>query len=166
MSSLSLWLFPSYSEVLWFHRIRLLRHWTMVSMVHQIDILRSYIAQLLFQDEAISELSSFFPICPILTSRVPQKHIELFLDDIREAPPGWDVVRTVQEFKDYILKHGVQDKIAFDHDLGTEETGYDAAKWLVDMEYEIKSFIAHSANPVGRKNIESLPLNWKKHCES
>lgn len=51
--------------------------------------------------------------------------------------------------------------ISFDHDLGeNEETGYDLAKWLEERHYsEVQPHLniiysIHSANPVGRKNIQ------------
>jgi hypothetical protein len=54
--------------------------------------------------------------------------------------------------------------ISFDHDLGDNvPTGKDLANWLVeqDMQGIIKfptnfEFHVHSANPVGRQNIEGL----------
>jgi hypothetical protein len=119
----------------------------------------------------------------------------LFLDDVRNPidcslymrPANiyledWDVVRTYNEFIDYITKNGVPDEISFDHDLADEhynpsmyeskekygkksesfreKTGYDCAKWLA--EYCIKNIIpmpkcyVHSMNPVGRENIQSV----------
>jgi len=119
----------------------------------------------------------------------------LFLDDVRNPinctaymrPANiyledWDVVRTYDEFVDYITKNGVPDEISFDHDLSDEhydpsmyestdkytkkydsfkeKTGYDCAKWL--SEYCIKNVIpmpkcyVHSMNPVGRDNIQSV----------
>lgn len=53
--------------------------------------------------------------------------------------------------------------ISFDHDLGTDKTGYDFAKWLVEH-YVTGYFTVHSMNPVGRENIRQL-LNhygWKE----
>ena len=93
---------------------------------------------------------------------------KLFLDDIREAPDNsWNVVRSYDEFINYIEENGAPDFISFDHDLGeaTEKTGYDCAKWLVANDYKIKDFDSHSANPPGRENIIRLLQNWKKHKE-
>jgi hypothetical protein len=48
-----------------------------------------------------------------------------------------------------------------------EKTGYECAKWLVDFclenGYNLPDYQVHSANPVGKKNIESYLLNAKKH---
>jgi predicted glycosyltransferase len=99
--------------------------------------------------------------------------IKLFLDDIREAPDKtWDVVRSYHEFIGYILVYGVPDIISFDHDLEfksrgsttSQYTGYDCAKYLVDNNLEIKEFIVHSANLIGKENIEKLLINWKTFC--
>lgn len=99
--------------------------------------------------------------------------IKLFLDDIREAPDNsWIVVRSFFEFKKYIDENGVPDIISFDHDLGKENggycaveyTGYDCAHYLINRGLEIKEFIVHSANPIGKENIEKLLINWKTFC--
>ena len=76
----------------------------------------------------------------------------------------WTIVRTFDQFKEYILTQGLPDIISFDHDLyitdKTESTGRDCAKWL--LEYCLtnnmippKVYI-HSMNTVGAKNIKSL----------
>ena len=56
--------------------------------------------------------------------------------------------------------------IHFDHDLGEGKNGYDCAKFLIDWclehDYEVPDYDIHSANPVGRKNIESVfESYWK-----
>lgn len=90
---------------------------------------------------------------------------KLFLDDLRPAPnDSWDVVRSFDEFKAYIIKHGVPDIISFDHDLGLGPNGYDCVKWLIEKNYKIKEFHAHSMNPVGRENIIKLLTWWKEIC--
>ncbi len=91
---------------------------------------------------------------------------KLYLDDLRSCPPGYDVVRTVQEFKDYITKNGVPELISFDHDLGGDETAMQCIHWLIDNDYRINDYNLHTANPVGRDNMESLILSWKNHCEN
>ena len=89
--------------------------------------------------------------------------MKLFLDDLRNPPDdNWIVVRNEEAFKQFIIQFGVPDLISFDHDLGGEETGMNCAKWLVENNYIIKDFIVHSANPVGRANIEGLLNNWRK----
>lgn len=91
----------------------------------------------------------------------------------------WIVVRNYDEFISYINKNGLPDFISFDHDLADEhygdfdfsdykeKTGYECAKWLVDWclenRLQIPDYMIHSANPVGKKNIESYLVNAKKH---
>lgn len=96
---------------------------------------------------------------------------KLFLDDIRSPPDdNWVVVRSFQEFRNYILNNRMPDVISFDHDLGVDEdglllpTGMDCAKWLVAEGFGINEFLVHSANPVGRANIYSLLNQWRLYC--
>lgn len=57
-----------------------------------------------------------------------------------------------------LIESAVVTRISFDHDLGTELTGYDVAKLVERLVAEGKiampSWQVHSANPVGRSNIE------------
>jgi hypothetical protein len=57
--------------------------------------------------------------------------------------------------------------IVLKYDEYNEKTGYECAKWLVDYCLEndkaIPDYIVHSANPVGKKNIESYLTNATKH---
>lgn len=99
------------------------------------------------------------------------KAVKLFIDDLRQPPDdSWTVTRSYRETIDYILVHGLPSTVSFDHDLGLEETGYDIAKWIVekvlDKEVDMPDDFAynvHSANPVGKKNIESLLDNFAKY---
>src|SRR5687768_2981237 len=126
--------------------------------------------------------------------------MKLFLDDERnvsavtwvELPLGqWTVVRSYDEFVDWITKNGLPTFISFDHDLADEhypwhehnkydyaagkisyaqykeKTGMDAAKWLVeyclDKKLPLPEFVAHTMNVVGKENIEALLNNFRKH---
>lgn len=123
----------------------------------------------------------------------------LFLDDMRmPLDVTWvnlprvqyEVVRDYNEFVDYITTHGVPKFVTFDHDLadehyekmlsqlynpsididyGSEKTGYDCAKWLVDYcadhDEKFPDYDVHSKNPVGRENIISFIQNAKKHLD-
>ena len=91
----------------------------------------------------------------------------------------WCIVRSYFDFCKSIQKSGLPDLISFDHDLAddryklypddsyTEKTGYECAKWLVDWCLEnnkqLPKFVVHSANPVGKKNIEMYLNNATKH---
>lgn len=91
----------------------------------------------------------------------------------------WDIVRDYNEFIDYIMENGVPDVISFDHDLDSEHydgsidiasyiehTGYDATKWLIDYcrTYNVPfpEAYCHSANPVGKENIEIAISKYKE----
>lgn len=97
---------------------------------------------------------------------------KLFLDDLRSPPDSsWDMVRDYKSFTDYVSTNGVPDIISFDHDLGlkkygTEKTGLDCIKWMIQQNLEIKGYALHSANPIGKANMDSLIRSWKIHCET
>ena len=100
--------------------------------------------------------------------------MRMFLDDIRVPIENYDiVVRSYDEAVELVKQNGIPTFISFDHDLGVDEnenllpTGYDFAKWLVDMDMdniykfpENFSFHVHSANPVGKANIEGYLNNY------
>ena len=110
--------------------------------------------------------------------RIPKDAIGLVSSNLNQFywANDWDIVRCYDEFVSYITKNGLPDFISFDHDLadehyiGTdtnEKTGFECAKWLVDFcldnDGQIPDFMVHSANPVGKKNIESYLANAQKH---
>jgi hypothetical protein len=109
----------------------------------------------------------------------------LFLDDERNPKDvhwiliggvghwgaDWNIVRNLEEAKDWVLKNGIPDVISFDHDLGEQhyagdyddgKTGYDFALWLVEHDLDTNTmpvdfkFTVHSKNPVGSENIRGL----------
>lgn len=95
---------------------------------------------------------------------------KLYLDDER-IPffDGWIIVRNFEDFKNTILEKGLPKEISFDHDLGDEvPTGYDCVKWLVNhMKYDLRKvdINVHSANSVGKQNIEGLIRSWNKFLD-
>ena len=138
------------------------------------------------------------------------KNSKLFLDDIRIPKDAitliptnfnkfywendWDIVRSYDEFVQYVETNGVPEFVSFDHDLADEhyndlfsdknwskddpnvelayeeykeKTGLDCAKFLVeycaDENQPLPEYLVHSANPAGKKNIESFLENAKKH---
>ena len=114
---------------------------------------------------------------------VPDKHNQFYFAN------DWDVVRNYDEFVQYIEINGVPKFVSFDHDLGdtamdeyfrnvatkgtldynniNEKTGLDCAKFLVeycaDENQPLPEYLVHSANPVGKRNIEGFLENAKKH---
>lgn len=101
--------------------------------------------------------------------------MRVWLDDIREMPEGFDLhARTFEEAID-LLKTGDITHLSFDHDLGmagetVAKTGYDVAVWIESKAFAGKlsplTWEIHSANPVGRRNIEVAMNNatflWKQ----
>ena len=104
--------------------------------------------------------------------------MELFIDDIRVPSDvglcnsDYIIAIDYNSAMKIILEHKPQ-FITFDHDLGDDATGtgYDIAKCLceLDMDYPDAGFITenfefnvHSANPVGRKNIEKYLDSYTK----
>jgi hypothetical protein len=104
-------------------------------------------------------------------------------------------VKSYVEFVSYIEEFGLPDGINFDHDLAdthytpqeywgdyhasksyqesiahSERTGMDCVKWLVDYcidnEKDLPLWYCHSANPVGRDNMDNYLSNYLKSIGS
>ena len=91
------------------------------------------------------------------------KPYKMFLDDLRQPPDNtWIVVRSYDTAVEYVRVFGMPETISFDHDLGLDKTGYDFAKFIVDLDLDLNvftpefRFYVHSANPVGASNIKNL----------
>lgn len=125
----------------------------------------------------------------------------LFLDDFRipadtfnytgdpiYLKKDWVIVRSYNEFVEYINLNGLPEVISFDHDLAdvhydvqdhvdqdyydtvTEKTGYHCAQWLInycmDNNKELpKDIMIHSMNPIGSQNIKSLFKSYLKSLD-
>ena len=81
----------------------------------------------------------------------------IYLDDVRPIPDGYVGCRTADEAIKHI-RSGKVKLISFDHDLGTDATGYDVAKLIEELVFNKKikmpQYLIHSANPVGVKRIQ------------
>lgn len=103
----------------------------------------------------------------------------LFLDDERNPADvtwidigtgPWDIVRTQEQFEDYLLANGMPDRISFDNDLGDGMgEGIFCVHWLVDAVLDGQvtwnpnfTFTVHSKNPVAAKSITALLNNFIK----
>lgn len=123
--------------------------------------------------------------------------VKLFLDDVRlpadcysymhmRTPyhsiylePDWQIVRSHEEFINWIETNGIPYMVSFDHDLAdahyaewldtsdddrqaivTEGTGLDSAKWLKELceqtNQMFPSTFVHSMNPIGTSRIWSV----------
>lgn len=103
--------------------------------------------------------------------------VKLWLDDVRPAPFGWYHATTAAEAED-ILSCFFVTKCSLDHDLGQcdkcgvgncapgwskdclctcHETGYDLVKWMAQTNmWPNERPNVHSANPVGRQNMNAV----------
>ena len=77
----------------------------------------------------------------------------------------WYVAKDYTDFC-HIIREEVFDLICFDHDLGSDMTGYDCCKYMVDY-YDSKGLdlpqiFVQSANPVGKEKIYSYINSYKK----
>jgi len=91
--------------------------------------------------------------------------MKVYLDDLREAPPGWKRVYWPEEAI-ALLEAGGVTHVSLDHDLGDDSrgTGYDVVCWIeeavVTRGFQPPEITIHSANPVGRarmsRGIESI----------
>ena len=95
--------------------------------------------------------------------------MNLYLDDLRPTPEGFERVYSCEEFVAYLQQKGSPDFISFDHDLGEGLSGYDCVKYLVDYcldhQLPLPAFAVHRQNPVGKANIEQLLANFKKNIK-
>jgi hypothetical protein len=93
----------------------------------------------------------------------------LFLDDERNPKEDkkFVIARTSQEAISLIKKKGFPKYMSLDHDLGGDDTGQKFVKWItkeyIDKNLPDFSFNIHSANPVGKENMESLLNNFIKY---
>lgn len=94
--------------------------------------------------------------------------MKLWVDDRREAPPGWVWAKTAPEAINHIAT-GEVEEISLDHDLGEEMNGHTVATYIEGAAHsgEVKKmkWRAHTDNPVGRQRIEQAMRNadeyWK-----
>lgn len=84
--------------------------------------------------------------------------MKLFLDDTRNAPKDFILVKSYEELINILKETNAKEilEISLDHDLGTIKTGYDVCKWMVENDYWIEKISLHSANIVGVMNMFQL----------
>lgn len=75
-------------------------------------------------------------------------------------------IKTYATFVEWVTNNGLPDAICFDHDLGENESGYDAAKWLTGYCLARKKALPRwniqSANPIGKDNIASVLSSFER----
>lgn len=96
--------------------------------------------------------------------------IKVYLDDVREAPDGWVLAKTVNDVFHYLENNNVEE-ISLDFDLGENTlTGNCVLNYLERLirKGELKNIPIihiHSMNPVGRKIIQDKLKEIKKYLE-
>jgi len=97
----------------------------------------------------------------------------MFIDDVR-SPPGrvrFDhIARSSDAAIAMMEKDGCPGYISFDHDLGGDDTAMRVVNWMIERDMDEPGWIpepfnwdVHSANPVGKENINSKLLCYMKH---
>jgi len=99
----------------------------------------------------------------------------IWLDDFRDPADyvsGDYEIIWIKNYEDFCLnieENGLPDIICFDHDLGEEMTGYDAAKYVVNYcqqhNCNIPEYHIQSSNVVGKGNIEGIMEGWRRFYE-
>jgi len=96
--------------------------------------------------------------------------MKIFLDDKRDTPDGFIRCWWPDEVITILQKREPIEVLSLDHDLGDDSkgTGYTVLKWLEEQVFFDRNFpipntiCIHSANPVGRMNMEAALCNIKK----
>ena len=96
----------------------------------------------------------------------------LFIDDLRDPPEGeyYDSVARSSDAAIAIMEqNGCPSYISFDHDLGGEDTAMRVVNWMIKKDMDEPGWIpdpfnwdVHSANPIGKENINSKLLCYMK----
>lgn len=87
--------------------------------------------------------------------------INIFLDDYRPCPLGYECARDYNTFE-YLVKKNKDNigTISLDFNLDSIRNGYDAAKFLVDNNIVVENFIIHSSHSKRKKIYELLKENY------
>ena len=96
----------------------------------------------------------------------------LFLDDLRDPVKTYGefgkdmiVARSTHEAQHIVLKRGMPNFLALDHDLSGDDRAIDFLKWLANEYWDgkeaIPDFEVHSSNPEGSANLKAFMRSWK-----
>jgi len=97
--------------------------------------------------------------------------MRLYIDDIRDPKQKFDhISKTSRDAIRWMQKYGCPNYISFDHDLGGDDTSMSVVKWMIETDLDSKGkfiptdfeYNVHSANPVGRANIEGYLKSYLK----
>lgn len=87
--------------------------------------------------------------------------LNIFLDDLRPCPTGFELARTAEQAIDF-LKNDTIGILSLDYDLGTGPvTGYNVVHFMVEKHIFPQKVIIHSANPIGRNRMLQYLMKHK-----
>ena len=99
--------------------------------------------------------------------------MKIYLDDVREAPEGWILIRTGESLIAILrAQEGKIEALSLDHDLGEGKmSGYEVLKWMEAQVFLYgykppKTILIHSDNPVGRKNMKAAIKSIYKYAKN
>lgn len=89
---------------------------------------------------------------------------KLFIDDERfPKTDDWRICRSSDEAIKMVILYGMPSEIAFDHDLGGDDTSMKFIWFIIDSYYDGElaipenfKYTVHSQNPIGVLNIKGL----------
>ncbi|HEY9059628.1 MAG TPA: cyclic-phosphate processing receiver domain-containing protein [Pseudobacteroides sp.] len=95
------------------------------------------------------------------------KKINVYLDDLRNCPDGFEIARTIEQAIYYLenFKIGI---LSLDHDMGIDiqgnllPTGYDLVKYICENGLKAERIYLHTDNAVGRENMYSTLLGAQR----
>lgn len=101
------------------------------------------------------------------------KNWKLFLDDERfPMTDDWKIARNSTDAVMYVCIWGIPNEIAFDHDLGGEDTSIKFINWMTEQVLDGKlnipegfKYSIHSQNPIGAENIKHKMDAILMYCE-
>ena len=82
--------------------------------------------------------------------------MRFYLDDLRDAPPGWELARTFDEGLRLLRAHrGQWEAMSLDHDLGDARgrTGFDFVDGMAELDLWAPDIYVHSTNAAGRERM-------------
>lgn len=85
--------------------------------------------------------------------------MKLWIDDVREAPKGYEWCKSVNESIEFLKTHTDIEVVDIDHDAGTYYS--DGGDYIKILDYMVENNLnypvhIHSMNPVGVENMRRL----------
>lgn len=77
----------------------------------------------------------------------------LLIDDCRDL--GADIIARNPSAARRMLALGGWECVCFDHDLGSDESGYDIVVWAIEKQFLPPKIQLVTSNPVGRANMRA-----------